>query len=209
MFFTVVPDNRHPEIRNEGTQYEGLRFRAECSLAGKLYGRPFGVDVAFGDPILGEPEDRVAKDVLAFAGIFPPTIRLYPIESHIAEKLHAYTMPRARPNSRVKDLPDLALMATAGPLHARRLRAAFEQTFKFRGTHDVPPRLPGPPASWETPYRSIAQGDRLQWATVGEVTAAARSFLDPVLSGPRDAQWNPETWGWVTSTRSHDDQQAD
>jgi len=25
-------------------------------LAGKLYGQPFGVDIAFGDPILGEPE---------------------------------------------------------------------------------------------------------------------------------------------------------
>jgi len=33
----------------------------------------------------------VAEDVLAFAGIAPPTLRLYPIETHIAEKLHAYT----------------------------------------------------------------------------------------------------------------------
>jgi hypothetical protein len=39
--------------QNDGMQYEGLRFRAECRLAGKLYGQPFGVDVAFGDPILG------------------------------------------------------------------------------------------------------------------------------------------------------------
>ena len=54
-------------------------------------GQPFGVDVAFGDPILGEPEIVVADDVLGFAGITPPTLRLYPIETHIAEKLHAYT----------------------------------------------------------------------------------------------------------------------
>ena len=100
---------RPPEIQNDGMQYDGLRFRAEC----KLYGQPFGVDVAFGDPILGEPEVVVAEDVLAFAGIAPPTLRLYPLETHIAEKLHAYTMPRARPNSRVKDLPDLALLASA------------------------------------------------------------------------------------------------
>jgi hypothetical protein len=31
-------------------QYEGLRFRAERRLAGKVYGQPFGVDVALGDP---------------------------------------------------------------------------------------------------------------------------------------------------------------
>ena len=47
-----------------------------------------------GDPILGEPETIMTKDVLAFAGIAPPTLRVYPIETHVAEKLHAYTMPR-------------------------------------------------------------------------------------------------------------------
>jgi hypothetical protein len=137
----------HPEIQNEGMQYEGFRFRAECKLAGKVYGQPFGVDIAFGDPVLGEPEIVVAEDVLAFVGIAPPTLRLYPIETHIAEKLHAYTMPRSRPNSRVKDLPDLALLATTKSLDARRLRAALGHTFSFRKTHPLPDKLPDPPAS--------------------------------------------------------------
>jgi hypothetical protein len=65
-------------------------------------------------------------------------LRLYPIETHIAEKLHAYTMPRTRPNTRVKDLPDMALLATAEPLEAARLRAALERTFAFRATHPLP-----------------------------------------------------------------------
>jgi len=30
MSFLVEPDTEHPEIRNEGIQYEGLRFRVEC-----------------------------------------------------------------------------------------------------------------------------------------------------------------------------------
>jgi hypothetical protein len=50
MVFTIRPDDRHPEIQNDGMQYDGLRFKTECTLAGKVYGRPFGVDVAFGDP---------------------------------------------------------------------------------------------------------------------------------------------------------------
>jgi hypothetical protein len=95
MAFEVSHDMDHPTIQNDGMQYEGLRFRAECRLAGKLFGQPFGVDVAFGDPILGEPETITADDVLAFAGIAPPVMQLYPIETHIAEKLHAYTLPRA------------------------------------------------------------------------------------------------------------------
>lgn len=197
MVFAIRPDPRHPDIQNDGMQYGGVRFRAECSLAGKVYGRPFGVDVAFGDPILGEPEVIVAEDTLAFAGIAPPRLRVYPVETHLAEKLHAYTMPRVRPNSRVKDLPDLALIATAGPLEASRLRDAIELTFAFRSTHDVPKELPAPPASWERPYAAIAKEDDLQWSTIDDVFEAARTFLDPVLAGQSDGRWDPSRWSWT------------
>jgi Nucleotidyl transferase AbiEii toxin, Type IV TA system len=197
MVFTLRADDRHPDIQNDGMKYDGMRFRAECSLAGKVYGRPFGVDVAFGDPILGEPELIVAGDALGFAGVAPPTLRVYPVETHVAEKLHAYTMPRSRPNSRVKDLPDLALIATAGPLEASRLRSAIEQTFSFRATHDVPEHLPVPPETWETPYATIAREDQLRWPTLMEVFEAARAFLDPVLAGTSDAHWAPSGWSWT------------
>jgi hypothetical protein len=196
MAFEVGPDEDHPEIQNDGMPYDGLRFHAECRLAGKLYGQRFGVDLAFGDPILGDPEVAVAKDILGFAGIAPPTLRLYPIETHIAEKLHAYTMPRTRPNSRVKDLPDLALLATAQPIDAKRLRAALDQTFGFRKTHGLPAALPEPAPTWAAPYVAMAREDQLAWPTLAEVTAAARAFLDPVLDGELDATWSPRAWAW-------------
>jgi hypothetical protein len=196
MTFEVGPDDDRPAIQNDGMQYEGLRFRAECRLAGKLYGQPFGVDVAFGDPILGEPEAVVAEDHLAFAGIAPPSLRLYPIETHIAEKLHAFTMPRLRVNSRVKDLPDIALLATARAIDAKRLRTAIELTFAFRKTHEVPGRLPDPPPAWATPYAAMAREEQLTWITLADVTRAAREFLDPVLPGGLDATWDPQSWRW-------------
>jgi len=201
MTFEVGPDEDRPEIQNDGMPYDGLRFRAEGRLAGKLYGQPFGVDVAFGDPILGEPEVVVAEDVLAFAGIAPPTLRLYPIETHIAEKLHAYTMPRRRPNSRVKDLPDIALLATAQAIDAKRLRAALEQTFAFRKTHPIPVVLPAPLSAWATPYAAMAREDQLAWPTLDDVTTAAKAFLDPALAGDLGATWDPEAWAW-RNTRS-------
>ena len=196
MAFEIVPDDEHPEMLNEAVQYDGLRFRAECKLAGKIYGQPFGVDVAFGDPILGEPDVVVAEDVLGFAGIAPPTLRLYPIETHIAEKLHAYTIPRKRPNSRVKDLPDLALLASAHSIDAKRLRAALEQTFTFRKTHALPASVPAPLAAWTAPYASMAREDQLAWPTLDEVTKATKEFLDPVLEAPLDATWEPPAWRW-------------
>ena len=72
MLFTVVPDDEHPAITNEGMVYEGQRYRVTCALAGKPYGQPFGLDIAFADPIFGEPDTAVAADVLGFAGIEPP-----------------------------------------------------------------------------------------------------------------------------------------
>jgi hypothetical protein len=194
--FEIAADAEHPEIQSDALVYPGRRFRAEGKLAGKLYGQPFGVDIAFGDPIHGEPELRVAEDLLGFAGIAPPTLRLYPIETHVAEKLHAYTMPRLRPNSRVKDLPDIALLASAAPLSAQPLRAALEQTFSFRNTHPLPPSLPSPPPTWTAPYAALAIEDHLPWPTLPEVTAAARAFLDPILSHPSPTQWLPHSWSW-------------
>jgi predicted XRE-type DNA-binding protein len=91
MTFEVRTDLRHPDIAGLGIRYEGQRFRAESRLARMLYGQAFGIDVAFGDPMLGEPEVVTGDDLLSFAGIEPATLRLYPVETHIAEKLHAYT----------------------------------------------------------------------------------------------------------------------
>ncbi|MBW2703394.1 MAG: nucleotidyl transferase AbiEii/AbiGii toxin family protein [Deltaproteobacteria bacterium] len=195
--YEVRLDPRHPKIQNDGMPYGGLRFRAEAMLAGKLFGQAFGVDVAFGDMILGEPDVIVAKDVLSFAGIAPPKLRLYPLESHIAEKLHAYTMPRARPNSRVKDLPDLALLAKVRVIDAKLLRDALEQTFAFRGTHDVPATLPEPPSSWDDVYRRMAEDDELEWRTLPELVLAVGLFLDPILGDKLfQGHWMPENWDW-------------
>jgi Nucleotidyl transferase AbiEii toxin, Type IV TA system len=150
MAFEVGPDADHPAIQNYGMQYDGLRFRAEGKLAGKLYGQPFGVDVAFGDPILGNPDVVVADDV-------------HPL----AEKLHAYTTPLARPNSRLKDLPDLSLLMTAQPIVVRHLRAPLEQTFLFRNTHVLPAFVSSPIEVWRKPYESMSREDWLRWARMG------------------------------------------
>jgi hypothetical protein len=201
MTFEIAPDAHHPEIQGDGMKYDGLRFRAEAKLAGRSYGQPFGVDVGFGDPIFGEPDLVVTEDLLAFAGIAPATLRLYPIETHLAEKLHAYTMPRMRPNSRVKDLPDIALLATIKRLEAVRVRAALEQTFVFRGTHLLPESLPAPIPAWEAPYAAMANEDRLRWKWLADVTTAARRFFDPVLAGNLSGVWDPVSWSWSVGER--------
>ncbi|HEY0468618.1 MAG TPA: nucleotidyl transferase AbiEii/AbiGii toxin family protein, partial [Polyangiaceae bacterium] len=124
--FIVEPDADMPKIAGQGMVYDGFRFRAEARLAGKVYGDPFGVDIGFADVLTTEPDVAQGSRFLEFAGVEPRTFRLYPRHAHIAEKLHAYTMPRDRSNTRVKDLPDLALLASVGPLDAAELRRAIE-----------------------------------------------------------------------------------
>ena len=194
--FEIRPDPEHPDIRQDGMPYEGFRYRAEAKLAGKPYGQPFGVDVAFGDPIVGEPDVVVTDDLLGFAGVAPPTLHLYPIESHIAEKLHAYTLPRQRENSRVKDLPDLALLGRIREIDATHLRQALERTFAFRNTHPLPAAIPAPPASWKIPYQRMADEDDLPWRTLADVLSAVGGFLDPVLRGGPVRRWSPTMWTW-------------
>lgn len=196
MRFEVGVDARHPGIAGPGVQYEGQRFRAECRMAGGLYGQAFGVDVAFGDPVLGAPERVVGDDFLAFAGIRAPELLLYPVETHVAEKLHAYTLPRPTPSTRVKDLPDLALLGQAGVRDARRLREAIDLTFGHRRTHPVPATLPAPPKFWTPSYAVMAAEDGLPWGTIAEVEAAARAFLDPVLARSERGSWDPRAWSW-------------
>lgn len=196
MSFEVAPDVEHPEIQNDGMPYDGYRFRAECTIGGKLFGQRFGVDVAFGDPMVGAAELVTGEDLLDFIGVQPPSVRLYPVETHLAEKLHAYTMPRQRPNTRVKDLPDLALLATTKRLEARTLREAISTTFAHRNTHAIPTALQDPPDLWKPVYEALAREDELAWKTIADVVDAARAFLNPILGSEIDAVWEPSSWEW-------------
>lgn len=194
--FVVEPDADMPRITGPSLVYDGFRFRAEARLGGRLYGDPFGVDIGFADVLTAEPDVAQGSRFLEFAGIDPPTFRLYPRHAHIAEKLHAYTMPRDRTNTRVKDLPDLALLASVGPLDAAELRRAIEATFSFRGTHSTPPSVPVPSADWAPVYERMAREDELPWPTLVDVHDAASSFIDHVLQGGLGT-WNPTTWTWA------------
>ncbi len=132
---------------------------------------------------------------LDFVGIERGRFRIYPLETHVAEKLHAYTLPRKHPNSRVKDLPDMALLASTRDIDGAALRDAINRTFEHRATHAVPISVPDPPMSWTPVYERIAENDGLPWRTLIEVTKAVQTFLDPVLTGT-SVTWNAGAWSW-------------
>lgn len=193
--FEVRADPSHLTIEADGLRYDGQRFRAEPRLAGRQYGSAFGVDIALGEPIVGTPQELDGSDTLTFVGLSPPRFRVYPVETHIAEKLHAYTVPRPRPNSRVKDLPDIALLAQASALEASNLAQAIAETFAHRATHPVPSRLSDPPEAWAPVYGRMAEEEKLPWSDLTRLGGAVRAFLDPVLAGA-GGTWDPAAWRW-------------
>lgn len=184
---------KHAEIA--GAVYHGQRFTTHATLAGRRYGNAFGIDVGFGDVLTEDPDVIVGDDALLFVGIPAPTHRVYPRGAHLAEKLHAYTRPNERPNTRVKDLPDIALLATTGKLDGAMLIKAIDATFAQRATHPVPSSLPAPAAEWAAIYREMALANSLSWPDLESVTRAASAFVDPILARTATT-WSPAAWRW-------------
>lgn len=175
-----------------------VRYQVTSRLDGRTFENVI-VDVGFGDPLGWQPDLLRGSDLLAFAGIDPIVVPVVPLEQHIAEKLHAYTRGYAggRPSTREKDLVDLVLIQAAAAFEAGRLRAALDGTFRARGAHTLPTKLPSPPPTWGLAYRKMAIEVGIDPnVSAGFVVVAA--FLDPILGGAAsdDARWDPVRRAW-------------
>ncbi len=196
--FEIAPHATSPTIEGPGVVYDGFRFQVEARLAGKNYGDRFGVDIAFGDRMAISPSKFVAADIFSFADLPPLELRVYAREVHLAEKLHAYSLPRPTENSRIKDLPDIVILGTSKSFHSDELRRAISETFDHRASHPIPEILAPPPARWANGYARMARENALPWPTLDNVFERASTFLNPVLAGS-SGTWNPDSWSWVTS----------
>lgn len=139
----------------ENAPYGGYRFPVEARMTGRLFIR-FEIDFAAGDAWI-EPHDTVKlHDWFEFASIPAAYIPVITQEQQFAEKIHAYTLPRTTPNSRVKDIVDIILLMEKGNLKIDPLKDALLRTFQKRNTHPVQVDLPDPPELWEKPFRKMA-----------------------------------------------------
>jgi Nucleotidyl transferase AbiEii toxin, Type IV TA system len=157
----------------EGAPEGGARYPVTASLAGRGFTK-FHLDVGLGDEVVPPIEHISSRDWLDFAGIAPAVCPAISREQQFAEKLHAFTKPRdAGPNSRVKDLVDMALLIQMARIDRSKLEEAVRLTFVRRGTHDLPAELLQPPDTWQTPYRRLAEECGLTWSMAESVQAVA------------------------------------
>jgi hypothetical protein len=164
-FFELIIQPSRTALK--GPPLGGVRFTVELRLDGRPFNR-FPLDVGYGDIMVRPPDLLMGQVDLAFADLPRPSITVYPIEDHFAEKLHAYTRPRENP-SRVKDLVDLALLLEIGLEASRLLLVSIRETFERYTTHTLPDELPVPPNSWQGPFMAMAQEVDL---AIEEISAA-------------------------------------
>lgn len=153
------------------------RFKVSAMLDGRNF-ENFVIDVGIGDTH-GE-EATLKHTSLAKIGVEGKEgefdVAIVTAERHYAEKIHAYTLPRDRENSRVKDLVDLYLLIQ-NTLNPELLREALNDVFRSRSTHVRPDDLEVPPLSWNKPYAQLAKECKIELSIVEIFDFVARHYL--------------------------------
>jgi len=173
----------------------GLRFAVVVRLAGSQLVQ-FKIDVSAADVIIGDLEEYLSDPVVQRLGLERNRYPVYPITQHVAEKLHALTLPRDAMNTRARDLVDLAWFRQNFTFRSDTLIDACRATFERRATHSWPPVIPVPPTDWDRPYQRWRAELDLNDATPALAAAAVAAFFRPVFAGTRGMRWDLATGHW-------------
>ncbi len=160
----------------------GARFPVEARLDHRVFAR-FNLDVGIGDALIAQPEWITGHELLSFAGIPAARVAVLPLDQQFAEKIHAYTVPRPRENTRDRDLIDLVLLIERGLPPPDQVLRALVATFQRRATHPLPPRLDPPPAAWRERYEAMAADYGLRFKTIEEAYEFLAAYWDKLTIG--------------------------
>lgn len=167
----------------QGAPTGTLRVSVLARLAGEEFGR-FHSDLSSGDALAVPPDSLEGSELLRFAGIPPIHFPVYPVTQHLAEKLHAYTLPRDDDNTRVKGLIDLVALAGRERVSGTPLVRCLQATFEACRTHELPAHLPAPPNSWAGPFAALARvSSTIPTTDLQAGHVVATHFWDPVCAG--------------------------
>ena len=160
----------------------GWRFSVEARMGNRTFAE-FRLDVVARAEEISKTQRVRLPGLLAFAGLKTQEVEVVDPAKHFAEKLHAFTrFYGERPNSRVRDLPDLVLLIEEGLEPNAELLAVVSHVFRERATHGLPMELSYPPASWTDPYPTLASGLDIGAKTIEEAMAQLRPFWAATLA---------------------------
>jgi hypothetical protein len=161
----------------------------------------FHIDVVVGTAMTATPDVVAPLTPLDIDGLVRPHYRVFPIADHLADKLCAIIGTYARDgqpasSSRVKDLVDIAIIATTQTISFSALRIAVVTNAALRRL-ELPERFAVPdPAGWAARYTRVAAeapGPAPDYDTA--VNLASRIF-DPILAASATGAWDPSVQAW-------------
>jgi hypothetical protein len=159
----------------------GWRFSVESRMGGRRFASVRLEVVARADEI-SKTQRVELPGVLDFAGLGRHEVEVVDPTQHFAEKVHAFTRSYGdRPNTRVRDLPDIVLLIDDGLEPTPELFSIVTHLFETRATHDMPTGLPSPPSFWREDYPTIATNLDVSAKTLDEAMALVRDFWTSLL----------------------------
>lgn len=183
--FGIVP------IR-DAAEYHGFRITLEVKLAGAVI--PFQVDVGFGDAIVPAPVDVLYPTLLEGEA---PSVRAYPREAVVAEKLHAM-VSLAEANTRFKDFYDIWALSSRFAFEGPVLLSSLAATFARRASTSLSPWPVALTAAFYTDDARASQWQRFLKRSrlpqeLGDFQQVGRA-LGAFLDGPVRALANGEAF---------------
>lgn len=176
-YFTFEVGESRMDLDN--APYGGARYSVSSFVDRRLFVR-FQLDVG-ADVIVDEIEQVDGSNWLEYCGIKTPRMRMISIEQQLAEKLHAYSLPREeRLNSRVKDLIDMLLLIEHRNINAEAFKQTIQKVFKARKTHSLPASLSEPPKEWVSLYQALADECGIKQSMAQTFSQINRFYLQHV-----------------------------
>jgi hypothetical protein len=161
-----------------GREFTGYRFNIAARVGSRVFDS-FHIDCTIGDALIHPFDVLTVGDGLAFAGISLANVQAVCEGQHFAEKLHAFCRPRAKQNSRVKDLFDLVLFIKHG-VEPAAVGKALKAVFEVGGNIAIPTTLPDPPREWRNQYEAMARENHLEYS-FDEASKRLAQFYDEII----------------------------
>lgn len=193
------PDSVGARRIKEDADYAGVRVRFRGRLGNARIAMQ--VDIGFGDQV--HPQ-AIKADYPAILDLPAPSLRTYPAETVIAEKLQTMVYLGAL-NSRMKDFYDVWRMSQRFNFDAAKLSDAMSRTFSTRNTEvvdfdELKAELEKD-NNLELQWRAFLTKSRLQAPNrFTDVLSSLREFIEPVFrvakgNGKAADRWNaPGPW---------------
>jgi len=169
----------------EGHEYDGVRIMFTAKIETSVV--PMKLDICTGDKITPDPQEQTYPKLLAESD--NPTLKMYPKETVIAEKVHAMICLDLY-NSRLKDYFDVFILITEfeAEININTLQQAIATTFHHRKT-PIPVEAP---KVW-TEYFYEDDSKVKQWnnflkrnmivnpTSLSEVCSIIRKYINPIF----------------------------